>query len=182
MINTTGDIMKDIKDIIKNIEFVYDSNSNLSILKDFERVLDELDTYVYDNWIDGELVSGPIETRYFVECTFMWPYDKMPEPRGGMTLIDYGCQVQYAEDKLAKVRKIKKPEDIRPGTKKGKIDLEDVWLVKIAMPKKLMHDISRGYNNLDRNRINDIISQSLNVRIDDPIENQDNTLGDFDDL
>lgn len=160
-----GDTMADIKDIIANIENVYGSNNSLNLLKDFERVIDELDTYVYDNWIEGELVQGPIESRYWVQCTFMWPKEKMPEPQGGKRLLDYGCKVQFAETKLAKVRKIKKPDDIRPGTKKGKIDQEDVWMVKITMPKKLMNDINRGYRNLDKNKVEDILNQQGAVNI-----------------
>jgi hypothetical protein len=154
-----GDNMADIKDIITNIEQIYGSNNSLNLLKDFERVIDELDIYVYDNWIDGELVAGPKESRYFVECTFMWPNDKMPEPIGGQKLLDYGCKVQYAETTLNKVRKIRKPEDIRPGTRKGKIDIEDIWLVKIIMPKKLMADINRGYKTLDKNKVEDMVNQ-----------------------
>lgn len=164
--------MADIKDIIANIEQVYGSNNSLSLLKDFERVIDELDVYVYDNWIDGELVSGPKESRYFVECTFMWPYEQMPEPAGGKRLTEYGCRVQVAESEIAKVRKIKKPEDIRPGTRKGKIDREPIWMIKIMMPKKLMSDINRGYTELDRNKIEDIVSSSgVNAHID-PAEQQ----------
>jgi hypothetical protein len=155
-----GDNMADIKDIIQNIEQIYGSNNSLNLLKDFERVLDELDIYVYDNWIDGELVSGPTESRYFVECTFMWPMKNMPEPVGGKRLLDYGCKVEFAESKIAKVRKIKKPGDIRPGTRKGKIDYENVWMVRITMPKKLMNDINRGYSNLDKNKVEDILSQN----------------------
>ena len=151
--------MADLKDIISNIENIYGSTNSLNLLKDFERVIDELDTYVYDNWEDGELVAGPIESRYFIECTFMWPKDKMPEPKGGAKLLDYGCTVQYAETFITKVRKIKKPDDIRPGTKKGKIDREEVWMVKIKMPKKLMADINRGHRNLDSNKIEDIVNQ-----------------------
>lgn len=163
----------DIKDIIQNIEQIYGSNNSLNLLKDFERVIDELDVYVYDNWIDGELVSGPKESRYFVECTFMWPKEQMPEPKGGLVLIDYGCKVQFAESKIAKVRKIKDPDDIRPGTRKGKIDHEDIWMVKITMPKKLMHDINRGYTELDKNKIEDIVSINggVNATID-PAEQQ----------
>ena len=163
-----GDTMADIKDIIANIENVYGSNNSLNLLKDFERVIDELDTYVYDNWIDGELVQGPVESRYWVQCTFMWPKEKMPEPQGGKRLLDYGCKVQFAETKLAKVRKIKKPDDIRPGTKKGKIDQEDVWMVKITMPKKLMNDINRGYRNLDKTKVEDILNQqgAVNIQAD----------------
>lgn len=148
----------DIKDIIANIENIYGSNTSLSLLKDFERVIDELDVYVYDNWIDGELVEGPKDSKYWVQCTFMWPLDKMPEPRGGKALLDYGCKVEFAESKLSKVRKIKKPEDIRPGTRKGKIDVEPIWLVRISMPKKLMTDINRGYKNLDANKVEDILT------------------------
>lgn len=150
--------MADIKDIIKNVEQIYGSNNSLNLLKDFERVMDELDTYVYENWIDGELASGPKESRYFVECVFMWPKDNMPEPKGGQSLLDYGCKVQFAESQIAKVRKIKTPGDVRPGTRKGKIDYENVWLVKIVMPKKLMHDINRGYTELDRNKVEDILT------------------------
>lgn len=155
--------MADIKDVIANIEQLYGSNNSLNLLKDFERVLDELDTYVYENWIDGELVAGPRESRYFVECIFMWPKEKMPEPKGGQSLIDYGCKVQFAESQLAKVRKIKEIDDIRPGTRKGKIDYEDIWMVKITIPKKLMHDINRGYTELDRNKVEDIITNNGGV-------------------
>lgn len=160
-----------IKDIISNVENIYGSTTSLGLLKDFERVIDELDMYVYDNWIDGELVEGPIESRYWVKCTFMWPKGRMPEPLGGKRLIDYGCKVEFAESQIAKVRKIKKPDDIRPGTRKGKIDHHDVWMVRITMPKKLMHDINRGYKNLDRNKVEDILSQnSITNQIPDPNE------------
>ena len=51
--------MQDIKDIIATISNVYDNDTAFTVLKDFERVLDELDLYVYDNWEMGELVEGP---------------------------------------------------------------------------------------------------------------------------
>ena len=154
------DIMADLKDIITNIETVYGSNNSLNLLKDFERVIDELDVYVYDNWIDGELMEGPKESRYWVQCTFMWPKEDLPEPEGGRRLLDYGCKVEFAESTLARVRKIKTPDDIRPGTRKGKIDQEDIWMVRISMPKKLMNDINRGYRNLDKNKVDDILNQN----------------------
>jgi len=171
-INTKGDNMADIKDIISNIEQIYGSNNSLNLLKDFERVIDELDVYVYDNWIDGELVDGPRESRYYVECTFMWPKEQLPEPKGGKRLLEYGCRVQVAESQIARVRKIKTPDDIRPGTRKGKIDHKDIWMIKIAMPKKLMNDINRGYTELDKNKIEDIVhANSVNMMID-PAEQQ----------
>jgi len=153
--------MVDLKSIIQNIETIYGSNNSLNILKDFERVIDELDLYVFDNWIDGELVQGPKESKYFVECTFMWEYEKMPDPTGAKRLSEYGCKVQFAETHFHSVRKIKTPDDIRPGTKKGKIDRKGVWLVKILMPKKLMTDIQKGAKDLDLNKIEDIVNQNF---------------------
>ena len=41
--------MQDIYDIVKNIEGIYDSNTSFQVLKDFERVLDELDIYKADD-------------------------------------------------------------------------------------------------------------------------------------
>ena len=137
--------MQDVVDIIKNVERVYDSNSSLQVLKDFERVLDELDLYVYDNWIDGELASGPHISRHWVTCRFFWPQDKMPDPMGGKRLLDYDCKVGYVKSGIVKARKIRTQDDIRPGTKKGKLDKEPIWIVEIKMPKKLIADIWTGY-------------------------------------
>lgn len=137
--------MHDVLDIIKNIQNLYESNSSLGILKDFERVLDELDLYVYDNWIDGELAYGPKVDRHWITVGFMWPREKMPDPVGGKRLLDLGCKVAYQKSHLIVPRTIKTPEDIRPGTKKGKLDQEPIWIVEIQMPKEVAFDIYRGY-------------------------------------
>tara|TARA_B110000977_G_scaffold70745_1_gene95989 strand:- start:1088 stop:1597 length:510 start_codon:yes stop_codon:yes gene_type:complete len=141
--------MQDIYDIVKNIEVIYDSNTSFQVLKDFERVLDELDIYVYANWQDGELAEGPIIDRHWVTCTFMWDRNKMPDPMGGQRLLDYDCKVSMGKDYVIKPRKIRDPGDIRPGSKKGKLDRHPIWLVKIQMPKKLIADIYGGYNKVE---------------------------------
>jgi len=137
--------MRDAVDIIRNIEAIYDSNTAFQVLKDFERVLDELDLYVYANWEDGELAAGPEIERHWVTCSFMWPRDKMPDPDGGKRLLDYDCKITYEKTSVIKPRKIRKPDDIRPGTKKGKLDKHPVWVVTIRMPKSLIADIFTGY-------------------------------------
>ena len=136
--------MEDIYDLVKNVEGIYESNTAFAVLKDFERVLDELDVYVYDNWEDGELLAGPEIERHWVTCAFMWDRDNMPDPMGGKRLLDYDCKVYYKEDTLTIPRKIRKPDDIRPGTKKGKLDRKEIWVVKIQMPKKLIVDMFSG--------------------------------------
>jgi len=137
--------MHDILEVIKNIETIYSTNSSLSTLKDFERVLDEMNMYVYDNWQDGELASGPKVERHWVTASFMWPRDKMPDPSAAKRQLEYGCQVKYQKTHLLQPRHIKTPEDLRPGTKKGKLDHKPVWVVEITMPKKLVEDTFEGY-------------------------------------
>lgn len=137
--------MLDILEVIKNTESIYSTNTSLSTLKDFERVLDEMDMYAYENWESGELCSGPHTDRHWVKAEFMWPKDRMPDPMGGKRLLDYGCRVKYKRTFLVEPREIKTPEDLRPGTKKGLLDRKPIWVVEIVMPKKLCADIFNGY-------------------------------------
>lgn len=137
--------MRDILDVIENVQAIYNSNSSLSTLKDFERVLDEMDMYVYKNWREGELAEGPTVDRHWVKASFMWPREQMPDPMAAKRLLEYGCKVKYERTHLIEPRKIKNPDDMRPNTKKGKLDRKPVWLVEITMPKKLVSDIFDGY-------------------------------------
>jgi hypothetical protein len=137
--------MLDILEVIKNVNTIYTTNSSLGVLKDFERVLDEMDMYVYENWSEGELVSGPHVDRHWVKASFMWPKDKMPNPTAGKRLLDYGCRVRYEKSFLVEPREVKTHEDLRPGTQKGKLDRHPIWIVEITMPKKLVSDIYNGY-------------------------------------
>jgi hypothetical protein len=143
----------DMLDVIKNLQTISENNSAFSVLKDFERVLDELDIYVFKNWLEGELIMGPNISRYSVKCTFMWDQKEMPDPEGAKRLYEYGCQVVYKREEILIPRKIKSPGDYRPGTKKGKIDAHPVWTVTIDMPKKLIQDVSIGKDNQENNRM-----------------------------
>lgn len=142
--------MKDILDVIRNVDTIYNNNSSLAVLKDFERVLDEMDIYVYKNWLDGELLSGPKISRHWVYAEFMWPKEKMPDPDGAKRLKEIGCRVKFSKDEIVEPRKIRTPDDFRPGTKKGKLDARPIWIVQILMPKKLVFDIFNSY--MDRIR------------------------------
>lgn len=145
--------MIDQLDIIENINTIYSSNSSLSVLKDFERVLDEMDLYVYDNWIEGELVEGPIISRHWIKASFMWPRDKMPDPMGAKRLLDYGCKIGYEKSHMLEPRKVRSPEDFRPGTKKGKIDRKPIWIVHITMPKELASEMYEGYMSMMKHKM-----------------------------
>lgn len=139
--------MRDIKDILENIQTLYSNNSNLNVLKDFERVLDEMNMYVYKNWKEGELAEGPKVERHWVTASFMWPKEQMPDPMAAKRLLDYGCKIKYEQTQLISPRKIESYDDMRPGTRKGKLDRTPIWIVEITMPKKLVEDTYNGYMN-----------------------------------
>lgn len=160
--------MHDILDVIKNVQDIYENNTSLGVLKDFERVLDEMDVYVYKNWLDGELAIGPKVERHWITCGFLWPRDKMPDPSGGRRLLELGCKVTYEETHLVEPRTIRKQDDFRPGTKKGKLDHNPMWLVTIKMPKKLAFDVYKGY--MDKMKGESEVADSTKESTDTPMD------------
>lgn len=138
-----------IKDILTNIKSIYMTDSSLESLLDYERVLDELDLYSFANWKKGELVEGPIYEKYFVTCSWMYPYREMPDPSGAERLLNYGCEVSYKKDKFSYPVKVESPNDFKPGTKMPRLVSKPIWVVTITMPKKLMSDIQQGSIELE---------------------------------
>jgi len=135
--------------VADNIRDIYMSEGSLLTLLDFERVLDELDIYAFKNWDIGELVEGPVVTKYRVSCIFMWPNKLMPDPRGGRRLLPFDCEVKYKKTSIKIPVKINDPSDYQPGTHKAKIVEKPIWLVEITMPKSLMSDIRTGSIELE---------------------------------
>lgn len=130
--------------ITNNIKGIMTSDATVSVLMDFERVLDKADIYAYKNWGLGELVDGPVIRRYDITCTFMWPKKIMPDPRGAKRLLPLGCKVGFKKTQIELPIEIKEPDDYKAGTHYPKMVKREVWLVNIVMPKQLMDDIKEG--------------------------------------
>lgn len=130
--------------IVDNIKGIMTSDGTVAVLLDYERVIDEADVYAYKNWKLGELVDGPINKRYEVTCTWMWPDDLMPDPRAGKRLTAIGCTVKFKKTTIKVPIKIQNPDDFKPGTHYPKLVDRSVWLVNITIPKHLMDDIREG--------------------------------------
>jgi hypothetical protein len=135
---------EDYWQVADNIRDIYMSDGSLTTLLDFERVLDEMDMYAFKNWAIGELIRGPVISKYRVACTFMWPYKLMPDPRAARRLLPFDCEVNYKKQKIKIPIRITNPSDYRPGTAKARLIEKPVWLVEIVMPKSLMSDIRTG--------------------------------------
>ena len=134
----------DYVSIIDTVKGIFTSDGSMNTLLDFERVLDESDLYAYRNWELGELVQGPNVKRYSVSCIFMYPYNLMPNPKGGVRLSTIGCTVKFKKTKISVPMEIKDYEDYVPGTRYPKMTPKEVWLVYIEIPKQLLDDIKEG--------------------------------------
>ena len=157
-----------LKDIIENTKNIYMTDSSINTLLDFERVIDELDIYTFDHWKQGELVEGPKYEKYFVTCTFMWPYKNKPDTRGAKRLADYDCVIKYRHDTLEYPIKIKNPNDFQPGTKMPRMAKTPVWLVEITIPKKLIQEITKGSLELESETVDaQDVDQSYEEGLDD---------------
>ena len=64
--------MHDVLDIIKNVQSLYAVGPTLGILKDFERVIDELDVYVFTNWDEGKGYTLQIGGRKGKKSKVIW--------------------------------------------------------------------------------------------------------------
>lgn len=162
-----------IRELLDNTKEIFMTDSAVSTLLDFERVLDELDLYAFANWKQGELVEGPVYQKYFVSCTFMWPYKKMPDPKGAARLSEYECEVKYKQDYFEHPDRVNSPDDFKPGTKVPKMKKSPIWLVEIVMPKKLMADIQQGALELESGTIDmEEVDQAYETGADDDTQDQ----------
>ena len=132
------------RSILDCIKSLYMSDNAMATLLDFERCLDDADLYAFKNWLFGELVNGPQITRYQVSCTFMWPSDLMPDPKGAKRLLQIGCKVRFYKTKLKMPVEVKSNDDYMPGTHYPRLVNRNVWMVDIAIPKDLISDIKQG--------------------------------------
>lgn len=143
---TDDDFFNEInfRSILDCIKSLYMSDNAMATLLDFERCLDDADLYAFKNWLYGELVYGPDISRYQVSCTFMWPGNLMPDPKGAKRLIQIGCKVKFYKTKIKMPVKIQSSDDYMPGTHYPRLVNREVWMVSIFMPKDLISDIKQG--------------------------------------
>ena len=156
----------DFVSIVSTVKGIMTSDGSMSVLLDFERVLDECDLYAFKNWIMGELVQGPDIGRYDVSCTFMWPYKLMPDPRAAKRLLSLGAKIEMDKGELKVPVEVKDYDDFVQGTMYPKMKERKVWFVKITLPLELMDNIKEGSIDLadqtiDLDEIEDAYDEDL---------------------
>ena len=144
MLNNTK-MSQEIEQLKQTLDNIIDSSSDLSVLLEFEEVLDNLHLYAFKNWEYGEVLAGPDVSRYWITVSLLWPYKLMPDPEGALRLTKHGARVFYKKDELIEPVKIVDiddlgPTDERTGKRKPKKKKSKVWVVTIEMPRDFVDE------------------------------------------
>jgi len=118
-----------------------DTDSLLDVMIQIEDYIDSLDLYAFANWFDGEIVDGPWVKRYWVKTILKFPYNKMPDPQGGLRLAKYGSKVEFEKSTEEQPVEVLSPDDLDPETKAPKMKEVPVWLVHLKIPRRFINEL-----------------------------------------
>lgn len=167
--------MIDINEIISTIGRAKNNETSLDLLLSIEGILDELDVYAYENWIQGEVIRGPVISKYWIEIYLMYPEKLMPNPEAAARLVKRGCHVFFKKDILTTTVKIKKEDDITTreiaGRERRVPDTKEtpVYVVKIVVPRHLLKEVNQNLiagidnDNIDLDDLMNAYDQGLDV-------------------
>lgn len=141
-------------DVEGNIDRLYNQESLLDILIEFEGVIDSMDLYAFKNWIEGEVVDGPKLERYWITVTLKYPYKQMPDPAGGNRLLKHGARIEMGKfSEEVPMALSDDPEDNledsyeynrETGEYARKTETEKYWLMEIRIPRRFIEDMEKG--------------------------------------
>lgn len=123
------------------IKRLVDNESLIDLLIDVEDYLDSNNIYAFANWIHGEVIAGPYVKKYWVNVTFKWPHEKMPDPRGARRLLAQGTRIEFEKSTENESVEVKSPSDYQPGTKKPRIRKVPIWVVKMSIPRRFVSNV-----------------------------------------
>lgn len=165
----------------KDVKRLHQHNSLTDILIQVEDFFDNLDLYVFQNWLEGEVFEGPQIKRYWVNLTLKYKYEDMPDPQGAIRLLKHGAKVLYRKEEEEVPIPIKNAGDYRPGEPgKPRMTTETVWLIDISIPRKFIEELDDAdLATFDDEEINtDDISDARDDNIDQDDMFKDDALED----
>lgn len=108
----------------------------LDLLVSMEDVLDSLDLYVFENWLQGEVIEGPLVRRHWMSMALLYPHDKKPNVNSAARLIKHGVKVEFNQ-----VQREPDKDSKKNMTKDTEENLS-FWRVKLTFPRRLLGEIN----------------------------------------
>lgn len=161
----------------KLLKRLSDSTSLTDVLIQMEDFMDSLDLYVFKNWLDGEILSGPEVQRYWVSMELRYDYHNMPDPAGGLRLLKHGAVVKYD----CRSEQVAAPVDKKaanaaalargPGNRASKQSVETVehryWVVEVKIPRRFIEELDDDDLELHGSEVDgDAVSDARDEDID----------------
>lgn len=132
----------DPKAVVRRIK---ENDSLLKILIQIEDFLDSLDLYAFKNWIEGEIVAGPNVGRYWISIVLKYPYNLMPDPRGGMRMVNRDVRVHFRTSFELVPLPMNEPTDYPDAYPQvewqPRLDRSRIWLITLDIPRRFIDDI-----------------------------------------
>ena len=126
-------------DIKGTVQTLFDDSGMLDILLGIEEYFDNSDLYVFANWIKGEVVEGPIISKYWVEVTLKYNMDEVPDPRGAFLFQNQGTKIYVRRDvEEVPLKYARDQNELDSETMKVNIEEIPVLLVKFIIPRRLV--------------------------------------------
>ena len=155
--------------IVDNLRDIDKNGTLLDILLEFEATLDKQGMYAYKNWKLGEIVEGPKLSRYWLHVKLMYPYKKMPDPKGALRLDAIGCEIKFEKGIYKTPITPKGPEDLDKETGKPRLESHDVWLIDVWMPRKFVDEFTDEKITVGDDEVN---MEELNAAYDSGLDDE----------
>lgn len=154
------------------IQNLYDQDGLLDILIGVEEYFDNMDLYAYKNWIYGEIVEGPIVSKYWVELTLKFDHDTFPDPVATKIFEKQGTKIFVRPDwEISPIAHPRSDADMQSvlgnsaSMRKPKDERKAILLVKFQIPRRLVNPESFDEYKLMSSDFN---SNSLQDDADNP--------------
>ena len=151
------------------IQSLYDQDGLLDILLGVEEYFDNMDIYAYKNWIEGEVVEGPVLSKYWCEVTLKFNHSTFPDPEAVKILEEQGTIVSVKKDwEIHPIQHPRSNADMDSitgnvvGQSNPKDEKEPIILFKFKIPRRLIDPESLDEYKLE--------TSTFNMNMDDGTE------------
>ena len=127
--------------IYSNTKYINDHSNFLDIAMECAAFLEQIGAFAFKNWINGELVQGPVCEKYFVKMKIMFPENMDPDPAVFERLTNIGCKVELKQDIYRRVVNVKTDDDDASFSKEGfekRMFEHNIWIVSLKIPERFL--------------------------------------------
>lgn len=175
------------------VQTLYDQDGLLDILLGVEKYFDDMDLYAYKNWIYGELVEGPIVSKYWCEVTFKYGHDTFPDPIATQMFEKQGTKVFVKKDweigPIAHPRKLGDMQSVAAQGGTVQMPAEErkpIILYKFQIPRRIVNPesfdeyklMASDFNSNDADEIMPVPEMDMDNEED--VQQMDAEFGDLD--